>query len=112
MQGRGFALLIVILGTWLGAAAVCAALPPMSANTQGMTGSGVTFTIPKYWSFDRVLFRIVLRPPESDLRVGIIDIGDRVRCTYRRGHRMAFVSPGVPSSGDIDDSARTPQWVG
>jgi hypothetical protein len=87
----------------------CAAFGKI-VNTKGIAASGVTFTIPKGWSVDRVLFRIVLRPPESDTAIGIIDVEDAADALtaataawalYRRdaNHQVTLTTPRSSRNG-------------
>jgi CubicO group peptidase (beta-lactamase class C family) len=47
----------------------------LPSTRQGATASGATFSIPASWSMEQRLWLIVLRPPEPDLHVAVVEVG-------------------------------------
>jgi CubicO group peptidase (beta-lactamase class C family) len=102
------ALLLLLSVAGLGTRIALASGPP--ANRQGATASGVTFTIPAAWSVDQKLWLIVLRPPEPDLRVAVVEVGNASDAIiaagaawglYRSdgGHRVTLSTSRPPHDG-------------
>jgi CubicO group peptidase (beta-lactamase class C family) len=54
-----------------------AAPPPVAATADqpGNTPSGATFTIPRLWFSEKGATSVVVRPPEADLHIVIVDVG-------------------------------------
>jgi hypothetical protein len=70
--------------------------------------SGVTVTVPQFWSFHRAPLLLVLRPPEVDTQIAIVDGGGASDALDAAAHAWSIYRPG---SGVVVERSGTPALV-